>query len=341
MKILETEKKICPCCMEKHDIKKIAITENNIFKNIPVEYEAEYYYCDFADEAYANEQQIIRNDIAFKNAYRKKTGLLISDQISAIRAKYNISQSDLCTLLGWGKKTIARYERHQVQDVAHDTILRKIDSDPEWFLQLLQAVESSLSVASFEKYTQSGISLFEQKHDAYLKSAIMSKYARFLRNTEANGGKTLSLDVVVDMIHYFANSKDVVNLFMVKLMKLLWYADALSYKRHGHSISGLVYRALPMGAVPIAYESIVDLSTINCEEIDIGNGTGYKFLPIKDKKYKNLSLNDIEVLNAVIERFGKVLKNEVVETMHQEDAYTKTALYDIIQFKYTKTLSLS
>jgi len=34
-----------------------------------------------------------------------------------------ISQSDLCLLLGWGGKTITRYESHQVQDIAHDTIL--------------------------------------------------------------------------------------------------------------------------------------------------------------------------------------------------------------------------
>lgn len=28
-------------------------------------------------------------------------------------------------LLGWGGKTITRYESHQVQDKAHDTILKK------------------------------------------------------------------------------------------------------------------------------------------------------------------------------------------------------------------------
>ena len=175
----------------------------------------------------------------------------------------------------------------------------------------------------------------------YLKSAIMSKYVRFLHNPEATGSKVLSLDVVVDMIRYFANAAGVVGLYRVKLMKMLWYADALSYKRRGHAISGLVYRALPMGAVPIAYESIVDLSTINCEEIEIGDGTGYKFLPTEDKEYPHLTAEDQAVLNAVIQRFGRVSKNEIIETMHQEDAYTETAPHDIIQFKYAQTLSLS
>ena len=341
MKILMSERILCPCCMEKHDVKRVTTEESNIFKGVPVKYEAEYFYCDRADETYADERQVSSNDIALKNAYREKMGLLTSHQIAAIRARYGISQSDLCLLLGWGGKTITRYESHQVQDIAHDTILRKLDSDPEWFLQLLQAGKDSLSAASYAKYMEAGTALFEKDHDMYLKSAIMSKYARFLQNSEANGSKALSLDVVVDMIRYYANSNSVVSLFRVKLMKMLWYADALSFKRRGHAMSGLVYRALPMGAVPIAYESIVDLSTINCEEIDMGDGTGYKFLPTENKEYPYLTPEDMDILNDVIKRFGRVSKNEIIKTMHHEDAYTETAPNDIIQFKYVQTLSLS
>lgn len=341
MKVLMKKDMLCPCCMEEHTVQVISVSEHNVFKNVPVDYIAEYFYCDNAKETYADEQQISSNDISMKNAYREKMGLLTSHQIAAIRARYGISQSDLCLLLGWGAKTITRYESHQVQDIAHDTILRKLDCDPEWFLQLLRAEKGSFSPASYSKYMETGTIIFEQEHDLYLKSAIMSKYARLLHNPEATGGKALSLDVVADMIRYYANSSMVTSLFRVKLMKLLWYADALSYKRRGHSISGLVYRALPMGAVPIAYESIVDLGTIRCEEIDMGDGTGYRFLPTKSKEYLHLTTEDKDILDAVIERFGKLSKTRIVEAMHQEDAYTETAPNDIIQFKYAKTLSIS
>lgn len=341
MKILRTVKMLCPCCMEEHAVQTVSVEEHNIFKNVPVEYTAEYYYCDQAEETYADEQQISLNDIAMKNAYRGKMGLLTSHQIAAIRAKYDISQGDLCLLLSWGGKTITRYESHQVQDIAHDTILRKLDSDPEWFLQLLHAGKSSFSDASYAKYMEAGTILFEQDHDLYLRNAILSKYARFFHNSEITGGKMLSLDVVADMIRYYANSSLVTNLFLVKLMKMLWYADALSYKRRGHAISGLVYRALPMGAVPVAYESIIDLNTVHCEEIEMGDGTGYKFLPTEDKEYPHLSREDREILDAVIQRFGKVSKSAIVERMHREDAYIETAQHDIISFKHARTLSLS
>ena len=80
-----------------------------------------------------------------------------------------------------------------------------------------------------------------------------------------------------------------------------------------------------MGAIPVAYESIVDLSTINCEEIDMGDGAGYKFLPTEAKVYPFLHEDDTAILDAVIKRFGSVPKTDIVETMHQEDAYTETA----------------
>lgn len=341
LKVFKTMNMLCPCCMQEHDVHSVSVLEQNTFKNVPIEYTAEYFYCDQTDEVYADELQMSSNDIAMKNAYRRKTGLLTSNEIASIRAKYGISQSDLCILLGWGGKTITRYESHQVQDIAHDTILRKLDSDPEWFLQLLQIEKDRISTASYSKYMDTATMLFERDHDLYLKSAIMSKYARFLHNPEVTGGKALSLEVVVDMINYYANSSMVTSLFRVKLMKLLWYADALSFKRRGHSISGLVYRALPMGAVPLAYELIVDLSSIHCEEIDMGDGTGYKFLPTTEKTYPHLSEEDKEILDSVIHCFGKTSKNVIVETMHREDAYVETAPNDIIQFKYARTLSLS
>ena len=67
-------------------------------------------------------------------------------------------------------------------------------------------MDGSYSAAAYKKYAETGTALFEKEHDMYLKSAIMLKYARFLRNPEVIGDKILSLNVVIDMIRYYANS---------------------------------------------------------------------------------------------------------------------------------------
>ena len=249
MKILKSEKRLCTCCMEEHEVKTVLVMDKATFKNTEVDYEAYYLYCDLAEELYMDEKQMQDNDTRMKDSYREKKGLLTSTQISGIRAKYGISQSDLCVLLGWGGKTITRYESHQVQDKAHDTILKKIDQDPEWFLSLLNDAKDSLSAESYQKYMEAATSLFEEDQDAYLRKAIEASYAGFQGNKMFHGNTSLSLDKVVDVIRYFAVSSKVTSLYKVKLMKLMWYADALAYKRRGRAITGLVYRALPMGAV--------------------------------------------------------------------------------------------
>ena len=74
--MFDKERTLCVCCMEMHDVQRIVIREKNVFKGVPVEYDAEYFYCDKADERYADERQISVNDTAMKNAYRKKVSLI-------------------------------------------------------------------------------------------------------------------------------------------------------------------------------------------------------------------------------------------------------------------------
>ena len=148
------------------------------------------------------------------------------------------------------------------------------------------------------------------------------------------------LDKVIEVICYFANSYKVKNLFKVKLMKLLWYSDALSFKRYGHSITGLVYQALLMGAVPIQSELIIDLNGIDYEEVLINDHSAYSFTSNSRKEYTHLSEDDINVLETIISVFGSSNKEQIVAAMHKETAYTETKLKDIIHYKYACQLSI-
>lgn len=326
--------------MEEHEVKTVLVMDHAAFKNITVDYEASYLFCELAEELYMDERQMQDNDIRLKNAYRKKVGLLTSFDISGIRAKYGISQNDLCVLLGWGGKTITRYESHQVQDKAHDTILKKIDQDPEWFLALLNGARDHLSSESYQKYLEAATALYEKDQDAYLRKAIEANYAKYHGNDMYHGNTELSLDKVVDVIRYFASSMNVTSLYKVKLMELMWYADALAYKRRGSAITGLVYQALPMGAVPVGHNSIIDLKDVPCEEVDMGETNAYHFSLEGELDFSALSKEEKDILDAVIEKLGKMSKNDIVNFMHKEQAYVETAPRDIIQFKYAESLQI-
>ena len=340
MKIIASEKRLCTCCMEEHEVNKVLVHEQATFKNLKIDYDASYMYCDITDELYMNEQQMQENDIRLKDAYRKKTGLLTSSDICNIRAKYGISQTDFCILLGWGGKTITRYEGHQVQDKAHDTILKKIDNDSEWYILLLNEAKRSLPTEAYQKYLEKATLLYEKSKDDYLRKAIEAEYVRFQEKTILHGNIDLSLDKVVEVIRYFASSKKVTNLYKVKLMKLMWYADALSYKKRGFAITGLVYQAMPMGALPVGHNSIINLKGVPCEEVDMGETNAYHFVLNEEPSYKSMTDEDMKILDIVIEKFGKMTKNQIVSFMHKEQAYIETEPGELISFKYAEELSV-
>ena len=342
MEIIKKEYRLCPCCMEEHEVETVRVLETNIFKNQKIQYEATYDYCRQADELYAVEGMISTNDNVMKDAYRKQVGLLTSQEICEIRRKYSIGQTDLATILGWGGKTITRYESHQVQDVAHDTILRKIDDDPEWFLQLLDKSKEKFVPQVYQKYKSKAESIFLECGDHYLQKTLLAEYAEMNGDAIYCGGTELSIPKIKDIIQFFAASKEVIALYKVKLMKMLWYADNLAYKRSERSLTGLAYQKLTMGAVPIGHNIIMALDGVEYEEIDFPDDRiGYKFLSKKGYEFQHLAEEDISILNEVIKVCGKDSKDEIVARMHKEKAYLETVERDIIHYQYAKELSIS
>ena len=163
--------------MEVHDVKRVRYMDRVTYKDVPVDCLTEAFYCDLDDTFYVNEEMMSENSIRLRDAYRKKMGLLTTFEIKAIRTKYGITQTDLSVLLGWGGKTITRYESYQVQDKAHDTILKKIDSDPEWYLTLLCEVEKVLPEEAYKRYYAIASKLCENQRNQYVQQGIeLAKY---------------------------------------------------------------------------------------------------------------------------------------------------------------------
>ena len=95
-----------------------------------------------------------------------------------------------------------------------------------------------------------------------------------------------------------------------------------------------------MGAVPVGHNSIINLKDIPCEEVDMGETNAYHFSLKGEQKFSTLSKEDKDILDFVIEKLGKMSKNEIINFMHKEQAYTETLPREVIQFKYAKSLQI-
>lgn len=295
----------CPLCNKTHEVEERKRFATITLKGDKVTYEERFYYCANADDEeneFETGSMTNENLLNARNAYRIKHGLLTSDEIVAIRVSYGLSQVDLARLLGWGEATISRYESKAIQDEAYDTMQRLIKDNP------LQALE-----------------LFE------------GEYASFEEPSDSNGFVLLDIDKLEAAISYIAEK--VSNLFKVKLMKMLWYADALSYKENGVAITGLVYRHNEMGALPIGHYSLMNLENLNVrEEVSINYDSMLHIYPSKGMNYSVLSDKDKSILDAVIRKFKNYKAQEIVDYMHEEKAYQGTNPGEIIPFSMAREI---
>lgn len=338
MIVLNKEKKFCFSCMEEHEVQRVVITDENMFKGVLVQYPAHYEYCSNTKEFTTYDETLDTNDISFKNAYRAKIGLLTSEDIINIRDQYGVSQKDFSTVLGWGSSTITRYEGHQVQDSVHDDVLRKVRKDPCWFIELIERSKDVLSQKAYAKYISKAKKIYYTDKNYYLIDAIQALYADIEEESESTGGKELDLDKVVEIINYLA--QEVNKLQKVKLMKMLWYSDFSYYKLTNKSLTGLAYRALAMGAVPLGCEGIVLLDGVKYNEIMYTDFIGYEFIPVPNFQIKYLTKEEQKIIDGVISRFKHFTTQQIVDKMHEEEAYKKTKPMGIISYKYAQELSI-
>ncbi|MCM1181282.1 MAG: DUF4065 domain-containing protein [Clostridium sp.] len=331
----------CPICDKVHEIEERKRKTAVVIKGEEVVYEERFYCCANANEEeneFETGNMMNENLLSARNEYRKKMGLLTSNEIVEIRENYGLSQVDLARLLGWGEATVSRYESKAIQDEAYDTMLRLVKDNPLTALEFLKKNSNKFSTAK-------RISIREhivEKLDSYGKEFLTrqtfeSEYASFDEPSDFNGYTMLDIDKIEAAVSYLAEYMS--NLYKVKLMKSLWYMDALSYKQTGKAITGLVYRHDTMGALPIGHYSLMNLENLNIkEEISYNYDSMLHIYPSEHMDYSILSREEKTVLDTVIRKFKHDKAAEIVNYMHEEKAYTQTSNGDIIPFSLAKEI---
>lgn len=338
--LINTAEIDCPICNNVHSLEMRKRLTQCLVKGEVVDYEEVYYLCQLTDE---EENEFVpagimdENLLRARDAYRTQKGLLTSNEIAKIRGFYGISQSDFSAMLGWGDVTVTRYESKTIQDETYNNIMNMAYENPMFALESLDKHKDRFEVEKYKKIRNKITRKVEELGNLYLKKQeINVLYVNFQEESEYNGYKQLDIRKLASVIGYF--SSFVNNLYKVKLMKLLWYADALFFRRYDRSMTGLVYTHMPYGALPIAFDEIIYLPTVKVVEEVIYDDISYKIIPNEEVNISNFSLEELNVLETVATTFKNYRAREIVDYMHEEKAYTDTEAYQIIPYSLAKEL---
>lgn len=296
------------------------------------------YRCDETGEQFEDDAFSELNYNQLVNQYRSKYFIPFSEQIIAIREKYDISASRMSEILGFGTNSYRQYESGEVPSQSNSRLIQ-LSEDPHELKKLVELCGSLESKIKDKLYHKIQLVLEEQKNSKFEKLLENYFFEACLPNT-FTGFKMPNLKKFTEMVVFFTESMQP---WKTKLNKLLFYSDFIMFKQTGFSISGIQYRAIPMGPVPNNFNSIYEFLARN-DEIDIyystftDGGIGEQFKPNVNRSFiaELFTEGEISVLENIADRFKHTSTNQIIDLSHKEKGWLENITEKkIINYKYS------
>lgn len=301
-----------------------------------------YYQCEDSGEQFTSAALDELNMNQVYNQYRDKFNIPFPDEINNIRSKYGLSASKMSEILGFGVNSYRQYEAGEIPSVANAKLIQMVD-DPQNFMEMT-ALCGTLDEKARVKYIQKAIFLAEEKK----RNIFNINFKEYLLGNHLadiySGYRNPNFEKITEMVVYFS---DKLSPFKTKMNKLLFYADFLMFKQSCFSISGMRYKAIEMGPVPINFQSIFEYLA-NKDEIDIFTTEfpqgyiGEQFKAKNDRPFRVelFSENELNVLEKVANVFKPTSTNQMIEISHLEEAWKKNEKNkSVISYEYAFDLN--
>ena len=301
-----------------------------------------YYQCEDSGEQFTSAALDELNMNQVYNQYRDKFNIPFPDEINNIRSKYGLSASKMSEILGFGVNSYRQYEAGEIPSVANAKLIQMVD-DPQNFMEMT-ALCGTLDEKARVKYIQKAIFLAEEKK----RNIFNINFKEYLLGNHLadiySGYRNPNFEKITEMVVYFS---DKLSPFKTKMNKLLFYADFLMFKQSCFSISGMRYKAIDMGPVPINFQSIFEYLA-NKNEIDIFTTEfpqgyiGEQFKAKNDRPFRVelFSENELNVLEKVANVFKPTSTNQIIEISHLEEAWKKNEKNkSVISYEYAFDLN--
>lgn len=134
----------CPKCKTEVDTVVKDIEETYPVKGEDITIISKVRVCACCGEGIWDEALDSKNLLNAFDKYREMHSLLRPERIKEIREKYGLSQTNFARILGFGDKTITRYENGSIADAAQNNLIELVES-PRNFLHLLEKNKSKIT----------------------------------------------------------------------------------------------------------------------------------------------------------------------------------------------------
>lgn len=287
------------------------------FRKEDFEYTFVCYKCVDTGELFTTERQDNVNTAQVYNQYRVKYGIPFPDEIRQLRTTYGMSASKMSLILGLGDNQYRLYENGSMPNVAIGRTLQAI-KNPVTFLDYVNAASGVLMGDEFERIA--GKIKGVQDKNA-MESLVQSLVFACDKRCSSNGYAAMSISKLKNTILFFVNKYK--GVYVTQMNKLLFYLDFLSYKERGCGFTGLSFKAIQYGPVPLRWDRVYGfMDDMEQVAIESKNGnSGSKIVSEIDYDKACFDESEQELLNKVYETFKDDTPSSISEKSHNEDAW--------------------
>ncbi|HEX3038163.1 MAG TPA: type II TA system antitoxin MqsA family protein [Oscillospiraceae bacterium] len=179
--------KVCPECLNEAETEIKEKNEQYVVKGQEFIIKAKIKCCKTCGAELWDDELDSNNLLTAYNLYRETNGLLFPEEIKSIRLKYGLTQSSFAKILGFGEKTITRYENGALQDMAQNNLILLMQNTAN-FLELWNRnknVLQSTEIKKVEKLLNSVCKISEIKIKVPMRFPSMNCASR-IKNFDNN-----------------------------------------------------------------------------------------------------------------------------------------------------------
>jgi len=339
--LVEMARKFCPVCSDEHLVevrKRLTWAE---IKNEKVCYFELYCLCPVSNKEeieFIPAALLDENELRAMDSYCYIKGFLTSEAIRGIRGAYGLTQGEFYLLLGWEEKAASRFDSKDIQDENQDTIIRMIGQNPLFAAECLEKQRGNFPKDRYNCIRKNISERYAEHGSTYLsRQKIKGMYLNYEVPDELNGYKTLDMEKAAAVMGYFSQYTE--NLYKVKLMILLCYSDFLFFKQHDRSMTGLMYRHTDYGAFPVGFDELLCFPAVEVMEEMGAEDIKYLVTAGKPVSISDFSLDELQVLLEVANKFKSYGSEEIIDYFRSELAYKETRDSMLIPYSLAKNLS--
>ncbi|MBU6324869.1 MAG: DUF4065 domain-containing protein [Bacteroidetes bacterium] len=296
-----------------------------------------YYLCPESGEQFTDIKLDALNMDQVLHQYRERFHIPFPEEIGAIRAQYGLPAARMSEVLGLGVNSYRQYEAGEMPSISNARLIRMAE-DPEHFIDMVK-----LCPTIHEKYRIRYIQKAEALAEGRKRDKPMANLRAYLLGAQQadifTGYRFPSLEKISEMVVFFSSQ---LSPYKTKLNKLLFYADFTMFRQRCQSISGLRYKAISMGPVPVNFQSLFEYlyneGYIDVRITEFPQGyTGEQFLVRKGRPFNAgvFQPEELEVLHRIADYFAPSSTHDIIQLSHLEDAWLNNeAQKNLISYTY-------